>query len=494
MGSDEEVKVSTTEDVIYPLYMLDDTKTLRGIVVSWTLRFNDVLDPARLHNALAELLEIGDWRKAGGRLRSKTGGTIEIHAPKSFSAKRPAVSYSHQAFNVSINDHPVANTLPQATKAPSIHAGPDKFQMFAARQDAPNKLADFLDKDQPLLSLHISSFNDATLVGLSWPHLLMDVMGQQALLRGWSSVLAGRKSAVPPCIGAREDTIAEIADSTTSPIEEYALGKQKMSVLGMIQFGARFAWDMMWNSNVETRTVCIPASAMNCLLKEASDSISEAATNGKQPFVSEGDVLTAWFARAVASSLARPRPVTILHALNARFRLSSLKNSQGIYIQNMAVAAFSYLTADLARGLLGPAALQNRNGLLEHATEAQVLAGLRELRQQHELKPGVDPNIICGDPNAVLMPFTNWTRAELYEAADFSAAFMRSGEEEDSRSNPPGTMVYHHASSMQPNSTARNVIVVLGKDLGGNYWVTGLQLTPAAWKQIENGLAEIESP
>ena len=58
-------------DDIYPVHMLDDTKTLRGIVVTWTLRFNDVLDANKLHTSLSSLLEIGDWRKLGGRLRLK---------------------------------------------------------------------------------------------------------------------------------------------------------------------------------------------------------------------------------------------------------------------------------------------------------------------------------------------------------------------------------------------------------------------------------------
>jgi hypothetical protein len=56
-------------DDIYPAHMLDDTKTLRGIVVTWTLRFNDVLDPEKLHSSLSKLLELGDWKKVGGRMR-----------------------------------------------------------------------------------------------------------------------------------------------------------------------------------------------------------------------------------------------------------------------------------------------------------------------------------------------------------------------------------------------------------------------------------------
>jgi hypothetical protein len=60
-------------DDIYPVHMLDDTKTLRDIVVTWTLRFNDVLDADKLYTSLSRLLEIGDWRKVGGRLRLLVG-------------------------------------------------------------------------------------------------------------------------------------------------------------------------------------------------------------------------------------------------------------------------------------------------------------------------------------------------------------------------------------------------------------------------------------
>jgi hypothetical protein len=56
-------------DDVYPLHMLDNTKTLRSIVVTWTLRFDDVLDADKLHNALARLLDMSDWRKLGGRMR-----------------------------------------------------------------------------------------------------------------------------------------------------------------------------------------------------------------------------------------------------------------------------------------------------------------------------------------------------------------------------------------------------------------------------------------
>jgi hypothetical protein len=57
----EDAKGAThKDDDIYPVHVLDGSKTLRGIVVTWTLCFNDVLDADKLRNSLTKLLSMGD--------------------------------------------------------------------------------------------------------------------------------------------------------------------------------------------------------------------------------------------------------------------------------------------------------------------------------------------------------------------------------------------------------------------------------------------------
>jgi hypothetical protein len=415
------------------------------------------------------------------------------------------VFYTHHSIAMNIEDHPLAKTLPKATEAPSIQAGPQGFRDFAAREDAPATLEDFIYQDTPQLSLHITSFDDATLVALSWPHTLMDVMGQQALLRGWSLVLAGRESEVPPMLGAREDAICAAADAPLEgrEEEEFRLGQKRLRGWAMLMFGLRFAWDLLWNRVVETRTIFLPKRVVAELRHQAQDDLAAPDDSGREkPFVSEGDVLTAWALRAVVSSLPQPRPVSVLHALNARLRLSSLaqasssssSSSPGVYVQNMAVAAFAFLSREVATGPLGPIALENRRQLMEQSTEAQVLACLRELRRGSNTGSGSDPAMVCAESSdALLMPFTNWTRAGFFHTADFSPALVRAGEKPGpSRINPPGTMVFHHAQSMRQSTAVRNVVVVLGKDHGDNYWLAGI-LLPAAWTKIEeamNGMSQ----
>ncbi|KAH8707556.1 hypothetical protein GQ44DRAFT_817332 [Phaeosphaeriaceae sp. PMI808] len=453
-------------DDIYPVHALDDTKSLRSILVTWTICFNDVLDTDKLQSSLSRLLEIGDWRKIGGRLKLKKNGALEIHVPSSFTAERPAFSFSHAEIGTAIEDHPVARTLPKPNGTESIWPGPQDFKEFAARSDAPTTMEDLLSGDIPQISVHITSFTNATLIALMWPHTLMDVMGHQAFVNAWSLVLAGRESEVPPLLGAREDKLCAIIDASVEKPEEYMLKSKQLKGLAMLKFG-------------HTRTICLTKKVVADLRLQAQTDLANLSSGEKVPFISDGDVLTAWTMSAVATSLPYPRPVTALHAMNARFRLPSLINAQGVFLQNMLLPGFTTVPPDVARGPIGPIALSNRQCLMEQATEPQVLACMREQR------------LLYIDANVVLMPFTDWTKAKLFNAVNFSPAVVRGSEVSPRRSNPPGTPVFYHASTRRVNPTARLMVVILGKDYEDNYWLT-LTMPPLAWANIERSLKELE--
>ena len=56
-------------DEVIPMFLFDDVDVNRKIIMAWTLRFNEILEPEMLHTSLSRLLEIGDWKKLGGRIR-----------------------------------------------------------------------------------------------------------------------------------------------------------------------------------------------------------------------------------------------------------------------------------------------------------------------------------------------------------------------------------------------------------------------------------------
>ncbi|KAI2476079.1 hypothetical protein Ptr902_12547 [Pyrenophora tritici-repentis] len=342
------------DDDVYPVHVLDDTKTFRGILVTWTLCFNDVAD-----------------------------GRLEIHVPRAFTSSRPAFSYTHDSINTSIQDHELARKLPLSSNGCiKTIPGPTDFNDLAASPSTPATIEDLLSGDVPQISLHITSFTNATLIGLSWPHTLMDLMGRAAFVQAWSMLLAGREAEIPPVLGAREDTLMALTDGATSAAEEYVLKSKQLKGLSLVKFGERLASDMLTRPKPVTKTIYLPESVMGKLRVRAEADLCTSSnkddndnddTMGKKeiPFISDGDILTALALHCIASSLPTPRPITALHAMNFRFRLPSLINAKGVYLSNMLVACFTFLGPAMSTGPLGQFALHNRQTLLEQATEAK---------------------------------------------------------------------------------------------------------------------------
>jgi hypothetical protein len=486
------------EDDVYPVFTLDDNETLRGIIVTWTLRFNDVLDAEKLHKSLWRLLESGDWRKLGGRLHMRADKKLEVHVPRNFTSARPPVRYSHTVHSTSIHDNALGQDLPSVSAAGVFQDGPRKFQAFAVPEDNPKTPADYLKGDVPQISLHITSFTDATLIGLSWPHTLMDVMGQQALLHAWSLVINDKDSEVPAVLGAREDAVQQVledARANSKASEPLALQSQRLTTFGMIGFGLRFAWGLLREPAAEEHGMCLKRQDIDAMVREAQADLDAATpAGGERPFVSEGDVLTAFFVRALARALPSPRPIIALHALNLRFRIPSFAKAAGVFLQNMAIGAFLLLGASGATGSLGDVALANRKCLAEQATESQALAYLNEVFPQPGIqKPALDPaRLLFGPSDGLLVPFTNWTRANFAKTADFLGAVVKAGDTSESRKNPPGTLVHHHASSMVVSAGAKNVFVLLGEDHASNHWITA-SLLPMTWVSIEREILRLRS-
>lgn len=415
-------------------------------------------------------------------------GKLEIHVPLMFTDDRPAVHYAHRCLSMAIEEHPQAKKLPKATGDPSIQLGPQDFAVFATREDAPSTLDDFLYSDTPQLSLHITSFTDATLVGLSWPHTLMDIMGQKALLQSWSLVLAGRESEVPPLLGAREDPVYTAAEASLEKREGYKLSPMWLRGASLLWFGLRMAWDSWWSQPAVTRTICLPKRSVVELRRQALAELTTEHREEADVFVSEGDALVAWATHAIASSSPRPRPVTALQVLNMRFRLASLVEPSGVFVQNMVVIGFTFLPTEVASGSIGPIALANRRHLNEQSTEPQVVAHVRELHQEYT--SGRDPFFICGDPNAIPVAFTNWTKADVTKIVDFSPAVVHGKGIEGLRPNPPGFITFHHAESRFKSSASMNAFTITGKDSGDNYWITAT-LYPPVWAILEESLKKM---
>ena len=63
-------------DEVLPVHLFDDTSSLREIVMVWTFRFDEVLDPEKLNEALSRLFQMEGWRRLGGRWYKRVSNTL----------------------------------------------------------------------------------------------------------------------------------------------------------------------------------------------------------------------------------------------------------------------------------------------------------------------------------------------------------------------------------------------------------------------------------
>ena len=57
-------------DAVFPIHEFDASAALHDVYCVF-LRFDSVVDAPKLKTALWRVLEVGDWRKLGGRVRQK---------------------------------------------------------------------------------------------------------------------------------------------------------------------------------------------------------------------------------------------------------------------------------------------------------------------------------------------------------------------------------------------------------------------------------------
>ncbi|KAK6206801.1 hypothetical protein QIS74_13289 [Colletotrichum tabaci] len=528
-------------DDVYPVHFFDDTKPFREMLLNWTLRFDDVLDAEKLHVSLSKLLEIGDWRKLGGRMRLTDDNKLELHVPQQFTTARPAIRFSHDVHDFSIKEHNTAKHLPTATAKASVQPGVINFYHLGARQDAPLTLEDLLCSDEPGISLHVVSFNDATLVGLLFSHVLFGAAGMQALVEAWSQVLAGREVEVPAIHGARKDILDDVGVETDPEKEPFLLDPRQLKGFRRFRFGLRFLWDIVRRPEIESKILCLPADFVAGLRARAMADLHAMDEKGlgteEAPFVSEGDVLTAWWTRLVCLARGSNRPVTVLNAVDITGRLKSVFAPGKLYVQNFALGTWTLLSAaEVMKAPLGYVARCFRYDIQTQTTPSQIMAFMRRLRSCGRCR--TQP--LFGDTNSLLIIFTNWARCKFFDCIDFSPAVIPrisepvasdaaaaaaatgttgttgvngdiqpatdsitpngAGDPEKNKANnnasisevlsrpPPGKIAYHHSLARTRSILSRNVFTILGKDLNGNYWVSALA-HPECWDKLEKEVA-----
>ncbi|KAJ4859487.1 hypothetical protein T069G_04475 [Trichoderma breve] len=414
-------------DKIVPVGFFDDTIIFRTFVLYTLFVFDDVLDPQSLRTSLERVVSRPGWNKLGARLRRNDRGQLEHHIPASFSPDRPAVGFEHVDHGaLAVEDHPAGSCIPHA----------------------PHR---------PQLGLRVVSFKNSTIVVLHWIHLSFDAMAKKSLLNAWMLMLQGREDEIPEPL-APDDYILEHCGK--KPTEPHVLAEYHMSKPGLVWWVLQNCYNLVVKKQ-EHRMVCVPAAYITKLREKALAELAAQAPSEKweAPFLSEGDILLAWTTRLAIANLPEnsETPIAVQQAYQWRPILKDLIPDKRPFLSNCVGFLVTLVSAkDVLQKPLSYLASQIRRSIKEQGSREQVEAYTSLIR----LDPANRAPPFFGSTSMQLLMFSNWQKADMY-ATDLSAAAVTP------RRTP---LTPSYVQSVQGPYNFSDGIIVVGKDLEGNWW------------------------
>lgn len=262
------------------------------------------------------------------------------------------------AYDITAAQHPTDCDIPESGHGrPSIVVDPDRLEDLFRPEGAPTSIGDYLSSNIAQIGLHIVSFIDKTLVTVYFPHTLMDGMSMAPFIDAWMMALQGRASEIKRPVGTEEHTHEvsnyPLAEFGMKPTVKHVLSSHQMSIVGLSGWMLRSVSSFF--TTLENRMVCIPASTIATLHAEALvDSAVDRASDEPPPFLSDGDLLCAWWTRlllATAGVNHNPQKTNVLNSAYSLRKIlfdsetKTVPSSSNVYVSNLVASFNAILTA-----------------------------------------------------------------------------------------------------------------------------------------------------
>lgn len=364
----------------------------------------------------------------------------------------------------------------------------DHLRPYLRGPRTPERLDDWLYSDAPQLAVHVVVLKDATFVTITFIHLLMDAMGFTALFKGWTAVLRGREDEIPPITDASEDPLATLHQMT--PSSKYVLADRVLKGWAFIVFVFQYIFELVWWRKDEGRIIYVPATYLKDLRDTALDELNTSPSQvAKSSFISESDVLLAWWARLLIKALnpSPNKPITILNVFDIRGVLAEmglLPSADTALIANATWPTLTLVTAgEIVSKPTSFLASRIRHAIDTHRTVEQVQAIAATQRESGE-KAGQPA--IFGDLGTFLLPCSNWHKGKLFRM-DFSPAIIAQNLSRSERASPPGRPFLIFVTGKFVGFSPRYSLAVMGKDAADNWWMVNV-LRTSLWSAIKEQL------
>ncbi|KAL1978025.1 hypothetical protein VTN31DRAFT_884 [Thermomyces dupontii] len=316
-------------------------------------------------------------------------------------------------------------------------------------------------------------------------------MGFAAILRAWLAILHGKEEEVPAFVGFDTDPMLSVLEKQPPP--RFVLADKILRGFSLFVYGMRMLFQSYWYKD-EERVLFLPADKVDRMRQDALRELAAQNPNADEvPFVSENDVLSAWWTR-ILTRIVRPaadRTITIMNAFDCRGILAQMglipSPDVGL-VTNAVNGCWTVLTArQVLEEPLSSLALQVRRSLEQQRTVEQVRASLAEVKDAID-RTGY-PNVM-GDSGMMMITISSWQKAKFF-TLDFSPAVIKVGTPLEKRDNQLGRASYICVMGTTGDGIpVTNGGAVIGKDAKGNFWFS-FQLRSAYWTSIEQQLREM---
>lgn len=374
-----------------------------------------------------------------------------------------------------IQEHPLASKLPQETATPTLQPDSEIFRSLSRDSGSPEKIEDWLTTDRPQLFIHIVSFTDATMVTLTALHTFLDALARIELFKGWIMSLNGRLNEVPDIYAFDFDPLENLGKMPTEPS---VLNPYRTTGFHLFLFIIKYMLQSL-KPKQTTKTICISAATLKKLKSQA---LAEVQAVDPKAFVSDGDVVAAWWTKLATLHLAKSknRTVTILNTFSLRSLLAKpypnpdsppLLPEGKPYIANTTDAIYTLTPShDILSKPLSHTALAIRKSIQEQATRAQVEA-VAAMRWNSKMPP------VFGGSDSFMLVFSNRSKARFYDVFDFSKAVVDTKEQELRNQSKPvdriGRPTFIYSQGFINGLQLRNAAPFEGPDGNGNFWLSG---------------------
>lgn len=421
--------------------------------------------------------------------QSQDHGKLEYHIPARYDETRPAFIFTTTTYGININDHPLGSQLPKAGQDQSfLSPSSDFFTSIVCRPDSPRELADWIYTDRPQLDIHAALFQDATLLTISYLHTFSDAISRTNLFEAWIAVLRGHEEEVPAFVPYDHDPLYTLGKE--APRQSYRNLRRLLSGLSLVIFGLRYMFEILWFPKLEEHPIRLPGRCVDKMRKTVLQELAITASRGtRKPFVSEGDVVVAWWVRTMIKAL-KPAPDRTIMVMNV-FNVWNLfpewfpHGAAGL-VGNSFFYSYTLLVASkvLQDTGLKYVASTNRTALMEHRTKQQV-AAMTAIQRENFMKAAP----VVGDSKLLFMAATNQHKARYFET-DWSAAVIAPGVPLSGRPHALGRPSYVNDIEYCRGYPTRNIVRIIGKDAGGD-WHLLFKARAGAWRVIHQELIDL---